>query len=176
MEVRELLDRTTQIYRSGPKVTESEVTPGIKRVDVWLNTPPETERPADDDPDWQVVDVHFFRCAVNKAEAELLREEFYDLMDNWPADPTYQSENRLDNGPSYIELGAQIGTFMGQQDAMRLMALGQVLGCWYVITPRRLFKATGMSDEELDDMQVKLDQLAGKGYIMISGYKKPESV
>jgi hypothetical protein len=147
----------------------------VTSVDVWIGTPPETERPQADDPEFQVVDLHFFRCAVNKAEAELLREEFYELVDNWPPDPTYQPENRLVGGPSYIELGAQIGTFMGQQDAMRLMALGEVLGCWEVITPRRLFKATGMSDEELDAKEDEFNQMAGTGFVLISSYKKPVS-
>lgn len=160
LDIRALLDATTTVYRPGPevKVTQDK---NVKVTEVWLDTPHESEAEVDDD--HPLVDVHFFRCQVDRAAAQRRRGKFVALMDAWPPDPTYRPENRLASGPSYIELGSQIGTIMGQQDALRLMALGQVLGAWHVITPRRL-----MADMSQQDA----DRLAGSGLVLISGYDR----
>lgn len=155
--IRELLDATTTMYRKGPTVQEEEVE-GVSVVHVWLGV---DETP--DTPDENIVDVHFFNVKVDAEEAERHRDEFHAICAAWPPDPTHMSENRLASGPSYIELGAQIGTFQGQQDALRFMALGEILGAWKVVTPARLH----IEYEEL------ANQLAGSGYVMISAYEGP---
>lgn len=161
-DVRALLDATTRMYRPGPAVTDTVVA-GIRVREVWVGTPHESE--ATIDPDlFPSVDVHFFMVSVDRAAAESHRGEFIAVCEAWPIDPTYEPENRLTEGPSFIELGAQIGTFMGQQDAMRLMALGQVLGAWTVISPATF----GLSRED-----PQAQQMAGAGYVMVSGYKRP---
>jgi hypothetical protein len=172
-QVKAMLDATTTMYRPDESGVEEDV-PTVGRVavsknaagstDVWVNTPTESELRESDR--IEVVDVHFFKVAVDKAEAEDWRDIFNDVCLHWPPDPTYQPENRLAGGPSYIELGGQIGTFMGQQDAMRFMALGKVLGAWDVITPRSLFAAL---HTEIEDAQA--NAMAGSGYVMISGWK-----
>lgn len=155
--VRAFIHQTTRIYRPGPEIEETPTGWG-GIVEIWVGTPHESE--AVTDPDlFPSIDVHFFRVSVSRADAEALSGTFYDVMEDWPVDPTYSPENRLAGGPSYIELGAQIGTFMGQQDAMRLMALGEVLGAWKVITPGRL----GLTGTDAD-------RAAGGGYIMVTPY------
>lgn len=157
--VRDLLDETTAIYRpDGPEVVEADHE-GVKVTHVWVDTPQESEAP---DPD-ALVDLHFFRVAVDRERAEAKRAVLDAVLAGWPLDPTYMPDNRLTQGPSYIELGAQIGTAMGQQDAMRLMALGETLGTWRIVTPRRLLGNT-ITDAEADAM-------AGRGFVLIDGYK-----
>jgi hypothetical protein len=159
IDVRGLLDATTTIYRpDGPEVTETD-RGGMKVTHVWVDTPQESDAPAPE----TLIDLHFFRVEVDRREAESRRSEFEAILAAWPLDATYMPGNRLELGPSYIELGAQIGTAMGQQDAMRLMALGEALGAWRVITPRRMFRDT-ITDAEADEM-------AGRGMVMTTGYK-----
>ena len=66
-------------------------------------------------------------------------------------------------------IGGFIGGYIGDQGAaFQLMALGQVLGLWEVITPSSL----GLTGE-------RASMAAGAGYLMISGYhpeKKEEPV
>jgi hypothetical protein len=74
---------------------------------------------------------------------------------------TYPQPERLAAGPSYIEVGAELGS---QDMALRLFALGQVLGFWTLITP----VTCGFAGEEAR-------ALAGQGWIMISGFAPPRS-
>lgn len=163
--INTMLEATTVMYRKGEERTEAtlgavhviEQWIGVDKVpDDLLKIPPE---------DVQFIDMHFFMVGVNMRAARVWKETLGALLDNWPPDPSYMPENRLANGPSYIELGSQIGTFMGQQDAMRLMALGEALDLWDVITPERLMARVGV---QLDDQQARM--MAGSGLVMISGY------
>lgn len=99
------------------------------------------------------VDMHFVTIAVNKEAAEKERANFIALLNDWP-DP-----EQLAGGPSYIAVGATIGD---QGAAFELFALGKVLGIWDVITPE-LLGATGEQAR----------QMAGGGFIMCTGYRRP---
>jgi hypothetical protein len=67
------------------------------------------------------------------------------------------SVERLKAGPSYIELGAWLGD---QTMALMFMALGEVLGFWKIISPTTL----GVKDPAV------AGDMAGRGFVMISGY------
>lgn len=105
----------------------------------------------DAQPDIEKVDVEFVVIGVNKAKAEEHRAEFVELLKQYP------NPERLAAGPSYIEVGAEIGD---QGAAFQLFALGKVLGLWEVITPA-LLGATGEQAR----------QMAGMGFVMMSGFK-----
>jgi len=101
-------------------------------------------------PNVEKVDLSFLTIGVDKIAAEKNRAELVGIMKSYP------SQDRLQSGPSYIEVGAEIGD---QGAAFQLFALGKVLGFWDVITPERL----GLSGEQAR-------QMAGAGYIMITGF------
>jgi hypothetical protein len=101
-------------------------------------------------PDLEKVDFEFLWIGVNRAKVEAYRQELIQLLN------TYPRPDRLAGGPSYIEVGAELGD---QGAAFQLFALGKVLGLWSIITPTSL----GMSGLEAKEM-------AGQGFIMISGY------
>lgn len=98
------------------------------------------------------VDCHFITVGVDKSKAEQYRNEFIALLKEYP------QPERLAGGPSYIEVGAEIGD---QGAAFQLFALGQVLGLWSVITPEKI-GITGPQAREL----------AGSGFVMMSGYRE----
>lgn len=103
--------------------------------------------------DLERVDLCFIEIGVDKAAAERHRDELISMLKAWP------NPDRLADGPSYIEVGAEIGD---QGAAFQLFALGQVLGLWRVITPELL----GLTGEAAR-------QAAGSGYIMITGFRQP---
>jgi len=95
------------------------------------------------------INVHFFwvskRGEPNAKDLLALLEEEYPQMD------------RLRGGPSYIEMGAAIGS---QQYALLLIGLGGLVGLWDVITP-----------EKLGVIGAPADELAGSGLVMSAGLK-----
>lgn len=97
------------------------------------------------------VDCHFIVVGVDKAKAEQHKGELVAIL------KTYSQPDRLAGGPSYIEVGAEIGD---QGAAFQLFALGKVLGLWDIITPEKL----GFTGPEAS-------QMAGSGFVMISGFK-----
>lgn len=139
-----LRDTTVQL-RKGEKVIEERVG-SVRRVDVYA-MPHESE--AEDN--LVKVDCHFIVVGVDKAGAEQHRDELIAILKTYPA------QDRLAGGPSYIEVGAEIGD---QGAAFQLFALGEVLGLWQVITPKTI-GVTGTA----------ADQLAGSGMVMISEFK-----
>lgn len=72
------------------------------------------------------------------------------ILRQWP------EPGRLEVGPSYIELGAIIGD---QGAALQLMALGEALKLWVVLTPTKL----GATPE-----QARI--AAQHGFLMIGGF------
>jgi len=99
-----------------------------------------------------IVDLHFIKVLVDTVIAEKRREEFIEILNQWPEPEV------LAGGPSYMTVGGTIGD---QGAAFQFFALGAALDIWKVITPAT-FGATG----------AQADQLAGSGYIMCSGYTK----
>jgi hypothetical protein len=96
------------------------------------------------------VDMELLTIGVDKAAAERHKAEVIEILKTYP-------NGRLADGPSYIEVGGEIGD---QGAAFQLFALGQVLGLWKVITPKML----GATGEQAR-------QMAGMGYVMVSGFK-----
>jgi hypothetical protein len=92
------------------------------------------------------IDVHFFKVPIDEAAAGSLREELIQLL---------SSNSRMKDGPSYIELGGDLGD---QGMALMLLALGKALNLWEIITPATL----GISGP-------KADEIAGSGFVMCSG-------
>ncbi len=72
----------------------------------------------------------------------------------------YPDFKRLRDGPSYIEMGGELGD---QGIALQLIGLGAVLGLWSVASP----KALGFLPEESME-------LAGRGFVMPAGYRDPQ--
>lgn len=101
-------------------------------------------------PDVEKVDVEFVVIGVDRKAAEARKDELVSILKSYP------QPDRLAAGPSYIEVGAEIGD---QGAALQLFALGKVLGLWDVITPKRLGFDGAMAR-----------QMAGAGYVMMTGY------
>lgn len=97
------------------------------------------------------VDLEFLVIGVDKAAAEKNRAELVEIL------KTYPQPDRLAGGPSYIEVGAEIGD---QGAAFQLFALGKVLGLWDVVTPATM----GFTGAEAR-------QMAGSGFVMMTGFK-----
>jgi len=96
------------------------------------------------------VDMEFLVVGVDKAHAEQRKSELIEIIKSYP------HPDRLAGGPSYIEVGAEIGD---QGAAFQLFALGHVLGLWKVITPATM----GIHGDDALKM-------AGSGFIMITGF------
>jgi hypothetical protein len=147
-QVRELIRATTGEFRKGPVVVQEENVTHIYGM-------PHRDRL--DPNQCAAVDVHFLVVGVVRAAAEARRAELIELLAAYPWDGPYADGlPALAMGPSYLHLG---GALEDQGHALRLMALGEVLGFWQVLTPERL----GFGPEEAEAM-------AGRGMIMISGY------
>jgi hypothetical protein len=97
------------------------------------------------------VDVHFGVVLVDQSARER-RAEIVAAIEASGLDLKL-----FRKGPSYIEVGAALGS---QQLALQLFGLGEAAGLWRVITPARL-GVTGADGHVL----------AGRGYVMISGYR-----
>jgi hypothetical protein len=140
----EILRHTTVQLRKGDVVTETKAGPvRVIQIDAM---PHESEAL----PSLELVDMELLTIGVDKAEAAKHKAELISILD------TYPNPARLQGGPSYIEVGAEIGD---QGAAFQLFALGKVLDLWGIITPRTL----GFSGDDAKHM-------AGTGFIMISGY------
>ena len=102
-------------------------------------------------PDLEKIDMEFMVIGVDKVKAEQRRAEFTAIIDQYP------KPDRLASGPSYIEVGGEIGD---QGAAFQLFALGKALGLWDVITPATF----GMVGQQAMEA-------AGNGFVMITGYR-----
>ena len=79
----------------------------------------------------------------------------------WPDEAWGRPVTPMHNGPSYIDVGAVLDS---QSLAFVLFAVGKVLGLWDIITPETL----GIEGE-------KAGELAGLGFVMISGFHRSRS-
>lgn len=147
-EIYAALDDATAMFRKGDAVLEHPPENGVAVTEVYA-MPHEQEAESD----LEMFDFVFVNIGVDPAKAELHR----DTLMKWIED--YPEPERLAGGPSYIELGGVLGS---QDYAFRLMALGTALGVWKLVTPATL--------RITDPVEAK--QLAGKGFIMISGVSK----
>lgn len=144
--LHEILRETTVQLRKGAEVEEREV--GNVHVTEVYAMPHESESKDG----ILKVDCHFVKVGVDTTKAEEYRDELIGILKTYPA------PDRLAGGPSYIEVGREIGD---QDAAFQLFALGEVLGLWQVITPEKL----GFTGPEAR-------QMAGRGFVMMSsGFK-----
>jgi hypothetical protein len=165
----EILDATTQMFRKGEVIEDEKVTapvlvetPEGEPVGVGEHTVMDVrhiyamphESAVGERDDVEMVDCHFITIGVLKPAAEEHREELIEVLRSYP------QPDRLAGGPSYIEVGGEIGS---QDGAFRLFALGQALGLWHVITPERL----GLTGQEAR-------RAAGAGYVLMSGWRDEE--
>ena len=141
----EILRETTIQLRKGEEIEERQI--GNLHVTEVYAMPHEEEA----DNGLVKVDCQFIVVGVDKTKAEKSRDELIAIL------KTYPDPDRLAGGPSYIEVGGEIDD---QGAALQLFALGQVLGLWRIITPKTL----GI-------IGVQAEQMAGMGFVMISGFK-----
>lgn len=140
----DILSEVTQQYRTGPVVqTEQRGDLAVTHVFAMPHV--------DEVPEGcEVVDVHFIKVGVKKAEAAAIRAELIQIINS-----QFDVE-LMKQGPSYIAVGGMVGD---QGAALQLFALGEVLKLWSVITPAKLGITGPMADT-----------MAGNGLLMISGY------
>jgi hypothetical protein len=142
--------RSTVVYRKGEVIKEQD---GAVTIDDFP-AQPDTR---------QVVDCHFVTVGFTEYAPTWTHRQFYDTI---AANPVGQwatiPAERFEGGPSYIEIGGWIGD---QTLALQFMALGELHGLWQVMTPA-VIGATGQM----------ADELAGRGMIMINGFKEPDEV
>jgi hypothetical protein len=143
----QIVKDTTRVYRKGSSVEKRKV--GNIDVTELFGYDHTSEAPTGDD--FDKVDMVFVDVVVDRKKAEKHRADLTKILRNYP------QPERLAGGPSYIELAPNLE--MEQEGALRLMALGKTLGLWDVISGKTL----GM-----DDAMAR--QLAGQGFLMLSGY------
>ena len=119
---------------------------------VSIDAMPHHRDAATQNPGLEMVDLEFLVVGVDRAKAKVRKDELVSIL------KTYPNPERLADGPSYIEVGAQIGD---QGAAFQLFALGKVLGIWDVITPTTM----GFEGDEARMM-------AGNGFVMCTGFRE----
>lgn len=144
-----LINDTTRIFRKGDPVEQRQT--GNMQVTEFYGFPPVSEAPDS----MRLIDMVFVEVGVDTAKAESRRAEIVALLNDWP-EPLM-----LEGGPSYIHLGGVLGS---QDAALQLMALGEVLRIWKMLTPMTL----GATGEEAR-------QMAGGGMLYAVGFT-PEKV
>lgn len=144
----DLILETTTVYRKGAAVTR-ENAGGVDVISIYGYDP------VPDDGRHFLVDVHFVMVGVHGVEGETT-ERLKDALKAYP------EQERLAGGPSYIELGGELGD---QELALRLLALGEACGLWEVVTPEKL---------HITGPQAGI--LAGNGFVMCSGYRNESLV
>jgi hypothetical protein len=141
----EIIRETTMQLRKG-EVVERLMAGSVEVVEI--NAMPHVrEAPAA----LEIVDLELLAVGVDKEAAAKRKDELVALLHDYP------QPDRLAGGPSYIEVGAEIGD---QGAAFQLFALGKVLGLWSVFTPATM----GITGPEARE-------LAWQGLVMISGFK-----
>lgn len=143
----QILEQTTTVYRKGELVEEKKV--GDLAVTEVFGYPHTKDAP---DQGHKKIDMIFVDVVVDERKALTIKEELENILSSYP------QPERLAGGPSYIELSPNCG--LEQEGGLRLMALGEVLGLWNVMSGKTL----GLNEEAAL-------ALAGQGFLMISGYK-----
>jgi len=154
MEAQKLSDivqDSTRVFRKGESVERRQVG----NVDVVESFGYDHTKDAPSGDNFDKVDMVFVDVVVDRAKAEQYRGALTEQLRGYP------QPERLASGPSYIELAPNMG--LEQEGALRVMALGKTLGIWGIMSGKTL----GMNDDQAREM-------AGQGFLMISGYKPSE--
>src|SRR3989344_4002115 len=146
--LHDIIQDSTRVFRKGEEVEKRRV--GSVDVVEIFGYDHTNQAPLGDN--FEKVDMIFVDVVVDRSRATQYREALVEQLRNYP------QPERLAGGPSYIELAPNLG--MEQEGALRFMALGKTLGMWDIMSAKTL----GMNDEEAR-------QMAGQGFLMISGYK-----
>lgn len=147
IELFKILAATTAQLRKGPAITQKSIPASNGSLEV-------TEifaMPHENASDLEKVDLELLTVGVDRKMAEKHRSRLCEILND------YSEPERLAKGLSYIEVGAEIGD---QGAAFQLFALGKILGLWDVVTPSSLGFRGAVAR-----------QMAGKGMVMITGYK-----
>lgn len=137
---------TTAEYRKGEEVVQHPPDRGVAVTEIFaMPHVDQAEHPV-------LVDVHFMVIGIDPEKVDDLN--LSDRMLAWCRGHV----DLVASGPSYITLGAEVGS---QDLAFRIMALGEHLGFWDVITPEKL----GITDP------IDAREFAGRGMVMTSGWR-----
>lgn len=142
-----ILDDATVQLRKGEIVTIKAATEERPLNEITIDAMPHVEAGKG----LEIIDLELLSVGVNKAKAEQHQAELLDILSDYP------EPERLAGGPSYIEVGAELGD---QGKAFQLFALGKVLGLWNVITPAGMGFSGDMARTA-----------AGQGFVMITGWR-----
>jgi hypothetical protein len=149
-KLNKIIQDATEVYRKGKPIDVSESkNPAVVETFDYEHT---GGAPVNG---FEKVDMVFVDVVVDKTKAEKYKKDLVEILNEYP------QPERLKEGPSYIELSPNCG--FGQEYGLRLMALGKIAGLWDLITPKTL---------GADDTTAK--QMAGQGFLMISGYRPVE--
>lgn len=133
-ELHKIINESTISLRKGPMITENN-DENIRVTEIWA-------MPHESDPTFEKypkIDVGLFTVAIFPVKAEENKEQLIQIM------KTYPNIDRLSKGPSYIEVGAVLGS---QEAAFKLAALGKHLGLCNIMSPLSL----GFDPESAADM------------------------
>ena len=106
--------------------------------------------------DLEKVDCHFVIIGVDKDLAKQCKEKLVSILEDYPNPEHLQGE------ASYIDVGAVLGS---QDAALRLFALGKVLGLWELVIP----SVIGIEGDLAEEM-------ARRGFVSIMSPEKAEEV
>lgn len=144
-----LIAETSEMRRKGAEVVQENIGPVSMTLVEFM--PPVDATP----PGFEDVDLCLVVIRVNVEAAKTRAAELRGIME------TYPQPARLAAGPSYIEVGAEVGD---QGAALQLFAVGKVAGLWDVVTPAFM----GIHGEQAKAM-------AGQGFVMITGLRPAEA-
>lgn len=144
----DIIEGSTKVYRKGETIQQKQV--GNLQVTQVFGYESTEKAPKGNHVD--KIDMIFVDVVVDKTKAEHYKSDLIKILKEYP------QPDRLAGGPSYIELAPNLG--MEQEGALRVMALGKMLGLWDILSGKTL----GASDKETLEM-------AGSGFLMISGYE-----
>jgi len=143
-----IIQDSTEVFRKGAIIGKNEIENiKVKEIYGYKHT---NESPIDEN--FDKIDMVFVDIVVNKKNAKKYEKDLIAQLNSYP------QPDRLASGPSYIELAGAIG--IEQEGVLRLMALGKVLELWNIVSGKTI---------GIDEATAK--EMAGQGFLMISGYK-----
>lgn len=146
--LQKIINTTTKVYRKGPQVETRKV--GDVNVVELFGYEHTKDSPKEDN--FQKVDMIFIDVVVDEQQAKKYENNLLKIIE------TYPDRQRFAQGLSYMELSPNFG--LNQEEGLRLMALGKVLGLWDIMSGKSL---------GLDDNKAK--EMAGSGFLYALPYQ-----